>query len=239
APGCVLQPATGAAGGWVAVQPGGEVVGEARALEADAPVWAAPLFGFEVRLLVTVPEPARYRPLPTQPPVERDVALLLPAGVNAAAVSAVLARTAGPLLARLDVFDEYRGAGVPAGHRSVAWHCTFRDPSRTLREREVDELLARALQALEDERGVRRRRGGGEGGRGGGAGGGSETRPRAAQPCRRSGAGEQDVAPARGGRARARARPAVAPDIPRGAGPPARRQRWRKRQRAELRQRGR
>ncbi len=159
APGCVLQPATGAAGGWVAVQPGGEVVGEARALEADAPVWAAPLFGFEVRLLVTVPEPARYRPLPTQPPVERDVALLLPAGVNAAAVSAVLARTAGPLLARLDVFDEYRGAGVPAGHRSVAWHCTFRDPSRTLREREVDELLARALQALEDELGVRRREG--------------------------------------------------------------------------------
>jgi len=159
APGCVLQPATGGAGGWVAVQPGGEVVGEARALEADAPVWAAPLFGFEVRLLVTVPEPARYRPLPTQPPVERDVALLLPAGVNAAAVSAVLARTAGPLLARLDVFDEYRGAGVPAGHRSVAWHCTFRDPSRTLREREVDELLARALQALEDELGVRRREG--------------------------------------------------------------------------------
>ena len=138
---------------------GGEVVGEARALEADAPVWAAPLFGFEVRLLVTVPEAARYRPLPTQPPVERDVALLLPAGVSAAAVSAVLARATGPLLARLDVFDEYRGSGVPVGHRSVAWHCTFRDPSRTLREREVDELLARALQALEDELGVRRREG--------------------------------------------------------------------------------
>src|SRR3989454_8244638 len=84
-------------------------------------------------------EAARYRPLPTQPPVERDVALLLPAGVSAAAVSAVLARATGPLLARLDVFDEYRGSGVPAGHRSVAWHCTFRDPSRTLREREVDE----------------------------------------------------------------------------------------------------
>ena len=159
APTCAVQPATEGVGGWVAVERGGEVVGEARALEADAPVWAAPLFGFEVRLLVTVPEAARYRPLPTQPPVERDVALLLPTGVSAAAVSAVLARATGPLLARLDVFDEYRGSGVPAGHRSVAWHCTFRDPSRTLREREVDELLARALQALEDELGVRRREG--------------------------------------------------------------------------------
>jgi len=72
-------------------------------------------------------------------------------------VSAVLARAAGPLLERLEVFDEYRGAGVPAGYRSVAWHCTFRDPARTLREREVDELLAGALQALEDDLGVRRR----------------------------------------------------------------------------------
>jgi len=156
APSCDVQPATGGVVGWEAVQRG-EVWGWAGPLEADAPVWAAALFGFEVRLDATLPGAVHYRPLPTQPPVERDIALLLPAGVSAGAVSAVLARAAGPLLERLEVFDEYRGAGVPAGYRSVAWHCTFRDPARTLREREVDELLAGALQALEDELGVRRR----------------------------------------------------------------------------------
>ena len=159
APGCTVQAATGTGAGWVAVQRGGEVVGQAGSLEADSPVWAAPLFGFEVRLETALRDVAPYRPLPTQPPVERDVALLLPAGVTAAAVAAVLARAMGPLLERLEVFDEYRGAGVPAGQRSVAWHCTFRDPTRTLREREVDELLARGLKALEDELGVRRREG--------------------------------------------------------------------------------
>jgi len=156
APSCDVQPATGGVVGWEAVQRG-EVWGWAGPLEADAPVWAAALFGFEVRLDATLPGAVHYRPLPTQPPVERDIALLLPAGVSAGAVSAVLARAAGPLLERLEVFDEYRGAGVPAGYRSVAWHCTFRDPARTLREREVDELLAGALQALEDDLGVRRR----------------------------------------------------------------------------------
>ena len=156
APSCDVQPATGGVVGWEAVQRG-EVWGWAGRLEADAPVWAAALFGFEVRLDATLPGAVHYRPLPTQPPVERDIALLLPAGVSAGAVSAVLARAAGPLLERLEVFDEYRGAGVPAGYRSVAWHCTFRDPARTLREREVDELLAGALQALEDDLGVRRR----------------------------------------------------------------------------------
>jgi len=159
APGCTVQAATGTGAGWVAVQRGGEVVGQAGSLEADSPVWAAPLFGFEVRLETALRDVAPYRPLPTQPPVERDVALLLPAGVTAAAVAAVLGRAMGPLLERLEVFDEYRGAGVPAGQRSVAWHCTFRDPTRTLREREVDELLARGLKALEDELGVRRREG--------------------------------------------------------------------------------
>ena len=161
APSCVVQPATGGALGWVAVQRSGEVVGEARPLEADAPVWAASLFGFEVRLLVGSVELATYRPLPLQPPVERDLALVLPAGVTAAAVADVLRRAAGPLLERLDVFDEYRGpgGGVPAGHRSVAWHCTFRDPTRTLRDRDVDEVVARGLKALEDELGVRRRAG--------------------------------------------------------------------------------
>ena len=49
--------------------------------------------------------------------------------------------------------------GITAGHRGVAWHCTFRDPARTLREAEVREALTRGLAALEDELGVRRREG--------------------------------------------------------------------------------
>ncbi|MGH7547428.1 MAG: phenylalanine--tRNA ligase subunit beta [Gemmatimonadales bacterium] len=160
APTCDVRPATGGAVGWEAVHRGsGAVSGWAGPLEADAPVWAASLFGLELRLEVGSTPFVPYQPLPAQPPLQRDVALVLPPGVSAAAVSEVVRRAVGPLLERLEVFDEYRGAGVPAGHRSVAWHCTFRDLSRTLREREVDELLARALKAVEDELGVRRRAG--------------------------------------------------------------------------------
>ena len=144
---------------WEAVQAKSQVVGWAGPLEADAPLWAAPLFGFEVWLEDVAGGLTRYEPLPGTPPVERDVALVLPAGVTAVAVTEVLRREAGPLLERLDVFDEYRGSGIPAGGRSVAWHCTFRDPARTLRERDVDKLLAAALKVLEDELGARRRQG--------------------------------------------------------------------------------
>ena len=91
--------------------------------------------------------------------VEQDIALVLPTGVSAAQVAEVLRRVVGPLLERLVVFDEYRGPGIAPGHRGVAWHCTFRDPARTLREAEVKEALTRGLAALEDELGVRRREG--------------------------------------------------------------------------------
>jgi phenylalanyl-tRNA synthetase beta chain len=143
--------------GWQAVALDGVVVGWAGPLDADAPKWAAPLYGLEVRVTVAPPQVTRYEPLPTQPAVERDISLVLPGGVTAAAIEAVLRRVGGVLLTRLDVLDEYRGAGLPADTRGVTWRCTFRDPARTLTEKEVDALLGQMLGALEGELDVRRR----------------------------------------------------------------------------------
>jgi phenylalanyl-tRNA synthetase beta chain len=158
-PGATLEPASDGVPGWVAKDARGGIVGQAGPLAADRPVWAGPVFGFEVRLEIAERPPVRYRPLPLHPPVERDLALVLPPGVTAAQVTAVLGRELGPMLERLEVFDEYRGPGIPAGHRSVAWHASFRDPERTLRERDVEAWLQRGVAALEGELGVRRREG--------------------------------------------------------------------------------
>jgi phenylalanyl-tRNA synthetase beta chain len=157
APFCDVQPAANGTG-WLAVmKDGGEPVGTATPLEADAPRWAAPLFGLEVRITIEPAPVARYRPLPTQPPVVRDLSLVVPGGVTAAAVEAVLRPQGGALLERLDVLDEYRGPGLPEGTRGVTWRCTFRDPARTLTEREIDALISRMLKALEEQLDVRRR----------------------------------------------------------------------------------
>jgi len=152
-----VQPAANGSG-WIAVpRDGGEPVGRAARLEADAPKWAAPLYGLEVRIALQPSGLARYQPLPTQPPVVRDLSLVVPGGVTAARVEAVLRREGGALLERLDVLDEYRGPGLPPGTRGVTWRCTFRDSDRTLTEREIDALLSRMLKALEGELDVRRR----------------------------------------------------------------------------------
>ena len=166
APGAVVKAAgdggrgTGdLAGLWEAVDPDGVLVGTAGRLTADAPNWAAPLFGFEVRITIAPREPAVYRALPTQPASVQDLSLVLPGGVSAEQVETVLRRSAGSLLERVDVIDEYRGTGLPPGTRGATWRCTFRDPVRTLREAEVEAAIAGALAALEGDLGVRRRTG--------------------------------------------------------------------------------
>jgi len=157
APSCDVQPAASGAG-WVAVAgDGGQPAGTATPLDADAPKWAGPLFGLEVRIAVTPTPLAKYRPLPTQPPAVRDISLVVPGSVTAAAIEAVLRRAGGAMLEQLDVLDEYRGAGLPEGTRGVTWRCTFRAPDRTLTESQTVAVLEKMLKAAEESLDVRRR----------------------------------------------------------------------------------
>ncbi|HET9455092.1 MAG TPA: phenylalanine--tRNA ligase subunit beta [Gemmatimonadaceae bacterium] len=169
-----LLPATGAL--WD-VRADGESLGTVRQLTLDAPVWASPAFGIELRLGAMDDAPPaprgqhsykegrpgairvgqRYRPLPTMPPAEFDLALLVPKSMAAADVERVIRAAAGELLERLDLFDLYTGQGVDEQHRSLAWRLTFRHPERTLRDKEIDGRRARILSALQQELNVRQR----------------------------------------------------------------------------------
>ena len=157
--------------------------GTVRRLTLDSPVWAAAAFGVELSLLtidstvVAAPGEGRragragadvasrgvggavrpYSALPTTPAADFDLALLVPNDLPASRVEEVIRRSAGELLERLVLFDEYRGEGVPAGQRSLAWRLTFRHPERTLRDREITGRREKLLRTLEGELGVRQR----------------------------------------------------------------------------------
>jgi phenylalanyl-tRNA synthetase beta chain len=99
----------------------------------------------------------KYRPLPTTPAAEFDLALLVPDGTPAAEVERVLRASGGDILEKVALFDEYRGEGLPAGVRSLGWRLTFRDPLRTLRDKEIEGRRQKILRSLESELGVRPR----------------------------------------------------------------------------------
>ena len=169
-PGRAASMADGVGGDLWSIVVDGSAVGSVIEVRLDAPVWAATAFGVEVRLQAAPLDPAapataprgehasvRYRPIPVTPAVELDLALLVPAGTSAASVEAVIRRGAGEMLERLELFDEFRGAGIPDGHRSVAWRLTFRHPDRTLRDKEVEGRRDKLLRILENELSVRHR----------------------------------------------------------------------------------
>ncbi len=99
----------------------------------------------------------RYVPVPTTPAAEFDLALLVPEAVTAAEVERCIRATAGELLERMRLFDEYTGKGIPEGTRSLAWRLTFRHPERTLRDKEIEGRRAKILSVLDKELHVRPR----------------------------------------------------------------------------------
>jgi phenylalanyl-tRNA synthetase beta chain len=154
----------------------GVPVGQVTRLRLDAPVWAAPAFGVEIDLSTLAnadvappglhadapsvepgPTIAAYRPVPSTPAAEFALALIVPDAHTSADVARVLRSSAGDLLEHLELFDEYRGEGIPKGTRSLAWRLTFRDPNRTLRDKEVEGRRSKILESLERDLGVRLR----------------------------------------------------------------------------------
>jgi phenylalanyl-tRNA synthetase beta chain len=72
-------------------------------------------------------------------------------------VERVIREVSGAQLERLELFDEFRGTGVPDGVRSLAWRLTFRHPERTLRDKEIEGRRVLLLKTVEAQLGVRAR----------------------------------------------------------------------------------
>jgi phenylalanyl-tRNA synthetase beta chain len=142
-------------GGWLLRGGDGRQGGWAGVLQADGPKWSAMVYGFELDVSVTERPVARFVGLPTTPSLERDLALVLPDGLTAREVEAVLREAGAPLLEGAWTFDEFRHPEL-AG-RSVAWRLVFRVPDRTLRDEEVDPVVERMVTILKERLGVARR----------------------------------------------------------------------------------
>jgi len=130
---------------------GGRCLGVVGALHPRAAKrWELPagvfLFALEMEALVeaTVLVP-RYAPPTRFPAVLRDLAVVVPAGLEHAAVQRVIRDVGGALVEDASLFDVYTGAPVPAGQKSLAYALRYRAADRTLTDVEVNEAHARIV----------------------------------------------------------------------------------------------
>lgn len=112
----------------------------------------------------------RFRPPGRYPAVKVDVALAVPEEVPYARVEEAVRQAGGRLLEELELFDVFRGAPLPAGVRSLAFHAVLRSVERTLDEADERKFLDRVARAAQDAGGTLRRQEAGQGEPGGGQG---------------------------------------------------------------------
>ena len=111
-------------------------------------------FGVLAEQAVLTPD---YEDLTSFPAVRQDMAIVVPDGVSAAQVVAVVRKAGGALLRRAEVFDVYRGAQVGEGSASLALRLEFRAPDRTLTDEEAAKRREKIVAALSEQLGARLR----------------------------------------------------------------------------------
>jgi phenylalanyl-tRNA synthetase beta chain len=93
-------------------------------------------------------------PLPRHPSVVRDLSVIIDAGLPAADVRGTIRAHAPATLVAVREFDRYQGKGVPDGKLSLSLRLTFRDPDRTLTDRDVQQAADAIVAALAREHGA-------------------------------------------------------------------------------------
>ena len=137
---------------------GGEnvgVVGELHPRVLEAFEIPEAVYIFEISLPALLPftvSHKMFRPIPRFPPIVRDMALVIDAGVAHQKVVDIIGSF--PLVEQVAVFDVYTGDQVPPGKKSLAYRITYQSPTHTLTDEEVNKVQKRILDRLSRELGA-------------------------------------------------------------------------------------
>jgi phenylalanyl-tRNA synthetase beta chain len=114
------------------------------------------LFELDLEALLAAAIPA-YREVPKFPPVIRDLAVVVDETVPAQALLEAMLGSRPAVVQDLWLFDLYRGKGVDAGKKSLAFRVVMQDTSKTLTDAEAEAAMAQLLQLLAQRVGAKLR----------------------------------------------------------------------------------
>ena len=84
----------------------------------------------------------------TYPKSDRDLAFFVKTQTSVAELERTIRKAGGKLLESIELFDEYKGKGVPEGSRSLAFRMVYQTLDRTLTDADVDPMQQAIREAL-------------------------------------------------------------------------------------------
>lgn len=82
------------------------------------------------------------------PSVERDLSLLVPEDLHFQDLKKEIQKIAGKQLKSVQVFDLFQGAGVPDGHRAIAFKMIFQSEEGTFSDDQLNKLFNGVIEGL-------------------------------------------------------------------------------------------
>ncbi|HTV76308.1 MAG TPA: hypothetical protein VMD57_04850, partial [Candidatus Baltobacteraceae bacterium] len=92
-----------------------------------------------------------FKPLPQFPSSRRDIAMLVPEAVTHEAVLLAVKQAKAANLEAVELFDVFRGKGVPEGQKSLAYAFTYRAADKTLTDADVNTAHAKVVETLKTQ----------------------------------------------------------------------------------------
>ena len=109
------------------------------------------LFEISMDALMTSVKPLKYKEVSKYPSINKDLAFIVKKDVSSNEISEVIKKSGGRLLTNIEVFDVYTGEKVENDEKSVAYALTFNDPTKTLKEEEVNTLFEKIIKDVESK----------------------------------------------------------------------------------------
>lgn len=113
-----------------------------------------PVFFADLDWKALVKQNKQYKPvitdLPKFPSVKRDFALLVDKTVQFADLARLAYQTEKKLLKDVYLFDVYEGKNLDAGKKSYALSFILQDEENTLKDKQIESIMARLQKAFED-----------------------------------------------------------------------------------------
>ena len=107
---------------------------------------------FNLDLLISKRNPAKsFKALPQFPSSRRDVAMLVPETVTHEAVLQAVKQAKAANLESVELFDVFRGKGIPEGQKSLAYAFTYRAADKTLTDADVNAAHEKVLNGLKTQ----------------------------------------------------------------------------------------
>ncbi len=117
-------------------------------IESRQPIFIMEVF-LDKLLEMSEKKEIKFKRLPKFPPITRDISLICDESLPVSKIERAIRKSGGKFLEKVELFDIYKGEGIPEGKKSLTYALSFRSEEKTFSDEEVSKFLNAIIEALD------------------------------------------------------------------------------------------